>query len=121
MQAEDMQVWKRAIRLATEIYLITTEMEPDAFRDIITRAVMRIATNIAQGAECDSPKESVRFFRRARGACAALRTHLYVGIKANVMDKEAAKMHIAETKEISAALLTLVRTIRRKLNGENGE
>ncbi len=61
----DLIVWQRSKNLAVLIYRITSTgpMNKDyPLRDQIRRTVISIASNIAEGDERDTDKESVRFF-----------------------------------------------------------
>jgi four helix bundle protein len=74
---KDLVVWQKAKDLAVIIYRISnkTLLSKDfSLRDQIRRSAVSIASNIAEGDERDTDKESVRFFFIAKGSLAELRT-----------------------------------------------
>lgn len=61
----DLLVWEKAKMLAVKIYRHTNEGKfayDFGFRDQIRRAGVSIASNIAEGAERNTNKDSIRFF-----------------------------------------------------------
>lgn len=68
---KELKVWQKAKDLAVDIYRLTTEGELNSdygLRDQIRRSAISIASNIAEGDERDTDKESVRFFYIAKGS-----------------------------------------------------
>jgi four helix bundle protein len=75
----ELHVWKRSRDLAVLIYRITenSSYKRDAgLRDQMRRASVSIASNIAEGDERSTNRESVRFFYIAKGSVAELMTQL---------------------------------------------
>ena len=69
----DLIVWQRAKDLAVYIYKNTTlgEFSKDyGLRDQIGRAAVSIPSNIAEGDELGTDKQSIRFFHTAKGSSA---------------------------------------------------
>ncbi len=62
MRFEDLEVWKRACRLCVDIYKALKACRNPGFKDQITRSALSIASNIAEGFERNSDKDSVKFF-----------------------------------------------------------
>ena len=78
---EELKVWQKAKDLAVLIYKITSDgkLSKDfGLRDQIRRSAVSIASNIAEGDERETDKESVRFFYIAKGSLAELRTQLMI-------------------------------------------
>lgn len=77
---KELIVWQKSKELAITIYRITSEnkaFEKDfGLGDQIRRSLVSIASNIAEGDERDTDKESVRFFYIAKGSLAELRTQI---------------------------------------------
>lgn len=89
----------------------------------MTRAVISIPSNIAEGCERDSTPDFIRFLRYSKGSCGELRTQVYVHERVQKKLKLAgltgAKEIIQETKEISAMLQGLINALERKQNNSD--
>ena len=112
MPFESLDVWKRSARLSAGIYRGLLELRDYGFKDQITRSGLSIPSNIAEGMERSSDKEKERFLDIAKASCAELRTQTYIGIEIGYIDNEVGKQWIKETKEISAMLVGLIRSVK---------
>lgn len=111
---EELDVWKRACQLATQIYDATRASREYSLRNQLRRAAVSIPSNIAEGAERGG-KDFERFLRIARGSAAELRTQCYIASRVGVLTSDEMTRHVAELKEISKMLTGLA----QKLNTEN--
>jgi four helix bundle protein len=78
---KDLAVWQKAKDLAVLVYGVSDgEMKGIDFglRDQIRRSAVSVASNLAEGDERETDKESVRFFFIAKGSVAELRTQLQI-------------------------------------------
>ena len=105
---EELDVWKRACKLAVEVYLAMKDCREFGLRDQMNRAVISISSNIAEGAERDSLKEFIHFLHIAKGSASELRTQIYIAEKIGILNHKLARPLIAETKEISSMLHGLI-------------
>ena len=106
---EDLDVWKRACRLAVRVYEILNDCRDYGLKDQMTRAAVSIASNIAEGAERNSKAEYIRFLHTAKGSSAELRTQVYIAKQIGICpDTQSAEL-IAELKEISSMLHGLIK------------
>ena len=114
---EDLDVWKRGCRLAVDVCVETHAWKNFSLRDQLQRAAISIPSNIAEGAECDSEGDFVRFLRISKGSCGELRTQLYISQRLHErLGHQVPPLPpglIGETKEISAMLQGLIRSIKR--------
>lgn len=108
---EDLDVWKRACQLAVQVYEALRPCRDFALRDQMQRAVVSIASNIAEGAERGG-KDFARFLRVARGSAAELRTQCYIAAKVGVLPTDHMNRLVAESKEISKMLTGLARSLK---------
>ena len=84
-------VWQKARDLAVLIYQYSnkTLLSKDfSLRDQIRRSAVSIASNIAEGDERDTDKESVRFFFIAKGSLAELRTQIEIASKIGYLPED---------------------------------
>jgi len=58
---EELEVWKRSARLSADLYKSFTDCRDFSFRDQITRSALSIPSNIAEGYERETNKETANF------------------------------------------------------------
>jgi four helix bundle protein len=112
MRFEDLDVWKRSVRLSAEIYRELQELRDYGFRDQITRAGLSIPSNIAEGFERESKKDMARFLSIAKGSCGELRTQIYIGLQIGYISESSGHAWVAESRELSAMLVGLMRSLK---------
>jgi four helix bundle protein len=110
---EDLEVWKRACRLAVEVVRAFAKSKDYIFKDQMIRAAISIPSNIAEGHERDSRLDTIRFLRIAKGSAAELRTQCYLTLKLELLAQTQCQTFIQECKEISAMLQGLIRARSR--------
>ena len=113
---EDLEVWKRACRLAVQVYQTLADCRDYGLRDQMTRAAVSIASNIAEGAERDSTQEYIRFLHIAKGSAAELRTQLYIAQRIGIIDSTTQTELTGECKEIAAMLQATTKTLKIRKN-----
>ncbi|MBO0695060.1 MAG: four helix bundle protein [Verrucomicrobia bacterium] len=111
---EDLEVWQRGCRLSVAIFEIFEDCRKFSLKDQIERASLSILCNIAEGSERDSSRDFAHFLNFSKGSCGELRTQLYIARKLNLLAKSSFENLIAETKEISAMVEGLRRSILTK-------
>ena len=109
---EDLEVWKRSARLSADIYKTLATLKDFGFKDQITRSGLSIPSNIAEGAERETDKESANFLNYAKGSAGELRTQIYIGMDIGYIDSKQGKEWINETEEISKMLYGLIKSIK---------
>jgi four helix bundle protein len=110
---EDLDVWKRACRLAVDVIRAFTKSKDYVLKDQMTRAAISVPSNIAEGYERDSRLDVIRFLRIAKGSAAELRTQCYLAMKLELLPLQQCQVFIQECKEISAMLQGLIRARAR--------
>ena len=121
MKFEDLEVWKRSARLATEIYRVSAALKDWGYRDQLTRAGLSISSNIAEGFERESMLDCVRFLGFAKGSCGEVRSQLYIGKEIGYLEAEFADVSIQECRELSRMLAALIAKRRQFANQTNDE
>jgi len=112
MPFEDLEVWKRAVRLSADLYKELRNLRDYGFKDQLTRAGLSVASNIAEGMERDSNADKARHLTIARSSCGEVRTQVHIGIDVGYIDKDMGQRWIDESREISAMLVGLQRTLK---------
>ena len=117
MKCHSLEVWKRSKGLAVKIY--QSEMQGPFAKNFslirqIQRAAVSICSNIAEGAERDSYKDSAHFFTIAKGSAAELATQLEIASEVGLLARASAEPLIRETEEIAKMLNSLIKSVKAK-------
>jgi four helix bundle protein len=107
-----LRVWQLAKEIAVKIYRLTkTELisKDFGYKDQIQRAAVSIPSNIAEGDELDTDKQSIRHFYIAKGSTAELQTLLIIGSEIGYIEPQVADDLINECKVISVMLLKIIK------------
>lgn len=111
---EDLEVWKRACKLAVQMYDILKDCRDYSLKDQMTRSAVSIASNIAEGAERDSKAEFIRFLHIAKGSAAELRTQIYIATQIGIVKEELKNEIVEELITISKQLQSLIKYLKSK-------
>ena len=82
--------WQEGKELAVEIYKLTQKgafYRDFSLKDQIRRAAVSIPSNIAEGDERGTNRETVRFFYMAKGSLAELQTQLEIAFAIDYIDE----------------------------------
>ena len=112
---EDLEVWKKGCRLTIDIYRAFSQCKDYGFKDQVQRAALSVPSNIAEGYERNSPKDFMRFLNIAQGSIGELRTQLYIAQKLSYLESDLTAALLGKSKEISAMLAGLKKSIKNKV------
>ena len=87
----ELNIWKEAMSLTEEIYRITSKglLSKDfGLRDQLRRAAVSIPSNIAEGDELNTNKQSINHLYISKGSLAELSTQLEIAERIGYMDQE---------------------------------
>ena len=107
-----LRVWQNAKELAVKIYKLTQNKELSrdwGLKDQIQRSAVSIPSNIAEGDNLGSDKQSIRHFFIAKGSVAELTTQLIIAHEIGYLDVNTKKSFIDDCDKISAMLTNLIR------------
>ena len=113
----ELKVWQRSKDLAVFIYRITIEgpfSKDYGLRDQIRRAGVSIPSNIAEGDELKTNKQSVQFFFMAKGSLAELLTQTIISFEIGYIDQETFSYIRNECQAISSMLTKLIQARSKK-------
>jgi len=108
---QELKVWHNAKDLAVFIYKITEQgliSKDYGLRDQIRRAAVSIPSNIAEGDELDSDRQSIKFFYIAKGSSAELLTQGIIAHEIAYLSDQHFDHIMKECQAISSMLTRLI-------------
>jgi four helix bundle protein len=108
---QKLKVWQLAKDLTVKIYKLAQKKEflnDFGFKDQIQRSALSIPSNISEGDEQGSNKQSIRYFNIAKGSSAELITQLIIGNEIGYIDKSNSDQLINECRIVSVMLTKLI-------------
>jgi four helix bundle protein len=81
LKAKKLDIWKRLSKICSDIYLYFQNFKDYGLKDQITRSLLSVPSNIAEGVEKYSDKDTIKFLDIARGSIAEVQTQIYIGMK----------------------------------------
>jgi four helix bundle protein len=109
---QNLHVWQRSKELAIKIYKITSSpafSKDFGFKDQIQRSAVSIPSNIAEGDDLGTDKQSIRCFYIAKGSSAELLTQIIIAQEIGYLDSGTRGFLVNECKVISAMLTKLIK------------
>lgn len=110
---KELIVWQKARDLAVLIYKITNENEfkkDYGLKDQVRRSAVSVPSNIAEGDERDTDRESVRFFFIAKGSLAELRTQMEIAYRIGYINENTFSNVDEKAIEIGKMLGSLIKS-----------
>lgn len=114
---KELNIWKRAIKLAVEVYKISAALPPDeryGLTSQIKRAVVSVASNIAEGAGRNTNGEFVQFLGIANGSSFELTTQLIIASELGLLKEGQVAIVINELDEIQKMLYSFMNNLSNK-------
>jgi four helix bundle protein len=105
-------VWQKSKALAVEVYRLTKNESISrdfSLSDQLRRSAVSVPSNIAEGDERKSDKDSIRFFHIAQGSLAELATQLEIARDVGYFTTDHIEPLINECAELGRMLGALVR------------
>jgi len=87
---EDILAWQKARELTKEIYArsrVGAFAKDFGLKDHIQRAAVSIMGNVAEGFDRGGDKEFIQFLSVSKGSCGETKSHLYVALDREYIDK----------------------------------
>ena len=110
---ENLKVWQKAIELSVSVYKTTSEnkffQKDFSLRDQVRRSSVSISSNISEGDELGSDRQTIRQFYIAKGSSAELYTQLTISRKIGYLNESESDFLLKECKTISAMLNNLIK------------
>lgn len=112
---KDLDVWKAAISLARDIYVLTTDFPKEELFGLsaqMRRCTVSIASNIAEGAARQGNKEFVQFLHIALGSAAELETQLLISKEVGIAKAVDVDRLDRELARIRKMLFGLIQSVK---------
>jgi len=109
---QKLHVWQIAKEIAVKTYRLTelkAFLKDFGLKDQIQRASVSIASNIAEGDELGSDKQSIRHFYIAKGSSAELITQLIIACEIGYIDEKTKDLLTDDCDKVSAMLSRLIK------------
>jgi four helix bundle protein len=107
-----LNVWQKSKDLAVNVYKLTDSCNFNkdfGLKDQIRRSSVSIPSNIAEGDNLDTDKQSTKHFYIARGSTAELRTQLIISNEIGYITTDVFESLDKECESISAMLTSLIK------------
>ena len=120
---QELKVWQRAKELAVFLYKLTgkgTFAKDWGLRDQIRRSAVSIPSNVAEGDELDTDRQSINFFYIAKGSSAELLTQIIIAYEIGYLPRENFDHVKNECQTISRMLAKLIQARSKNTNKEKG-
>ena len=114
---EDLECWKEAVSLATDIYRTSAmgEFSKDfSFRDQIRKSAVSIAANISECKERETLNEFIRFLFIAKGSAGELRTHLFIAKNIGYLKEDIFNEFYQRVARLSGMTGNLIKALKKR-------
>ncbi len=106
---QHLAVWARAVDLVVNSLKIIEPIGNKALRDQISRSMVSIPSNIAEGYERNSKKQFAQYLRIAKGSCGEARTQLHIANRLEYISSDDTDQLIEASLEISKMIHGLIK------------
>ena len=118
---KQLNVWKKSIDLADDLYKATDSFPRHELFGIVSqmrRAVVSIASNIAEGQAHHSHRDFIRFLRQSRGSLAELETQLIIAVRRHYLTHERGRMLFRQADEVDKMLSGLISSLQQQIESK---
>jgi four helix bundle protein len=118
---QELKVWQRAKELAVFLYRFTGKgafAKDWGLRDQIRRSAVSIPSNVAEGDELDTDRQSIKSFYIAKGSSAELLTQIIIAYEIGYLPRENFDHVKNECQTISRMLAKLIQARSKNTNKE---
>ncbi|MBJ6801714.1 four helix bundle protein [Geomonas propionica] len=109
---EDVDSWKEARLLVSEIYRHVGGCRDYGFRDQIQRDAVSVMSNIAEGFDRGSNKEFVQYLIISRGSLSEVKSLTYAGLDIGYLDQKDFEAVMVRCNRISNILNGFIRFLK---------
>jgi len=114
-QFKNLNIWKRSVALATQIYEITSDFPEEEKYGLVSqlrRCVVSIGSNIAEGAGRNTNKDFNRFLSIAYGSSYELETQIIIATNLNLISESESNKICTEIDELQKMIYTFSESLK---------
>jgi four helix bundle protein len=114
---KDLDVWEQGIKLAKDVYLMTSRYPKEEIYGVVAqmrRAAVSIPSNIAEGAARQGTKEFLHFLYTALGSASELDTQLEISKEIDMGDRQEIGRVQESLVQVSEMLQGLIRSVKQR-------
>ncbi|MDC5703471.1 four helix bundle protein [Vibrio europaeus] len=112
MKYQNLHVWQISFELCKQVYPKVNHISDYSFRDQIRRSCISISSNIAEGMERESNKETAYFLSVAKGSTGELNTQLLLAAEFGYISLSDRDKLCEQCHRIAKILPALIRKFR---------
>jgi len=115
---KELIIWKKAIKMAVEVYKIASLFPPSERHELtsqVKRAVVSVASNIAEGAGRNTNNEFVHFLGIANGSSFELVTQLIIADELGLVSYDRVNPVIDELEQIQKMIYAFKETLKNQI------
>ncbi len=114
---KELEIWKASVKFCPKIYKITATF-PDSERfgliSQLTRAVISVPSNIAEGSAKSSDKHFLIFLENSLGSCYEIETQLLVSKDLNYIKTTEYEIVVEELSSIIKRIISFMKYLQNK-------
>lgn len=117
-------VWRRALKLAEDVYLVTAGFPRDEKFGLVSqirRAAVSVASNIAEGQGRGNDGYFIQFLGISRGSLHELETQITLAGRLGFLPDESEAELLSRTAEIGKLLSALINSLDRALKRKRAQ
>jgi four helix bundle protein len=114
----ELRVWQDAMRLAEAVYMMTRQLPVDERFGLtmqLRRAVVSVASCIAEGNARNSTRDYLRFISMSAGSLAEVETQTLLAVRLGYVNEADSALPLASTRSVMRQLQVLKKALSRKL------
>lgn len=118
---KELKIWHKAIELSTEIYNATKEFPKEEQFGLtmqLRRAVVSVASNIAEGAGRNSDKEFVQFLSIAYGSLFEIQTQIIIAQNLKYLEGHLTTATLERIDELQKMIFQFRKNIKIKIENQ---
>lgn len=114
---KQLRIWQQSIALAKLVYALADLLpakERYGLRSQMTRAVVSVASNIAEGSRRKTTKDLMNFLTMALGSLAEIETQMIIAIEVGLLPRDACETAFDKINQLAPGIVKLKQTLEKK-------